>query len=628
MKLFGNRKDTRADAPHPRTGVRKKPVGLLIAAVAGAVLIAGAAAGVLWVNGVETIFPNVTVDGIDIGGLSLRETAETLNAHGYGDLSGKTVSVKLPTDYTLTVSAEDVCTDTAVADIALMAWDACKGGSAVGNALTYLRCSLAGMALQSGAGVRVDERAVRAAVDSAAAAVRLRLLGSELDIGEENVRIVKGAQSVELDADAIAAMIAEAFETENYATLTYEAKILTGAELDLDGIYDSVHREPADAYYDPESGEIVAETVGVAFDVAEAKRLWTVAEYGETVLIPLVLTQPEITEKALSEKLFRDQLSTRTTSLAGSTSNRINNVRKATASIDGTVLMPGQEFSYNAALGERTAANGYMLAGAYSGGQTVQEYGGGICQVSSTLYYCALYANLSITARTCHMFPVGYLPAGLDATVSWGGPEFKFVNNREYPVKIIAAVDAEGRNVTVELWGTDVDGSRTEITSEVWYFYDAVWKDVRLGYKAQTYRVVYDRDGGLISRKPEALSTYRYHEEDIAWPPEAMESPAPEETEQPVETEPPEETDMPPEETEPPEETDAPPETSPPVLTETPAPEETDTPPAADTPVPTETTPATEPPDQTEPPPPATPAPDVTAAPEPTTPVGGSDEAT
>ena len=87
-------------------------------------------------------------------------------------------------------------------------------------------------------------------------------------------------------------------------------------------------------------------------------------------------------------------------------------------------------------------ARGYKPAGAYSGGQVVQEVGGGICQVSSALYYAALLANLQIDVRTCHYFPVAYLPAGLDATVSWGGPEFRFTNNtRLARCSIEASVD-------------------------------------------------------------------------------------------------------------------------------------------------------------------------------------------
>ena len=535
MKLNGNSRKESAPAAEIRSGRGK--IVLISVLIIVAAIAATCAAGTIAVNGLDTVFPNVTVDGIDIGGLTAGETAERLLESGYGDLKGKSVSVLLPADYVLTIDADAVCTDTPVADLALMAWDACHGGGALKNAMTYVRCLISGLKLESSSAISVDEAAVRSAVEAAAREIRMSLLDSELTVGEDSIVVVKAAGGVEIDTDAVTDMIVEAFRSASYETLNYEAVIQPSAELDVRSLYDSVYAEASDAYYDPETDEIVAETLGVSFDVDGAKRLWQDASYGDRVVIPLELTEPEVTEASLGTVLFHDLLSTRTTSLYGSSSNRVNNVTKAAASINNLVLMPGDKFSYNEALGERTAANGYLPAGAYSGGKEVTEYGGGICQVSSTLYYCTLIANLEITSRTCHYFPVGYLPAGLDATVSWGGPEFCFVNDRDYPIRILSWVDSSSSSVTVELWGTDVDGSYVEMTSEVWY--------VDGGYKAQTYRNVYNADGSLLSRKPESASTYHYHTEE-----------EPEETEEPGENPPPaegEETE-PPEVTEPPEE--------------------------------------------------------------------------
>lgn len=472
----------------------------------------------------------------------------------------------LPADYTLTLNVTDVCTENPVASIALMAYDACKGGDAVQNTLTYVKCLFSGMELSSADAFSADETAVRAAVENAAAEVRAALTDSELKIGEKAISVMKGAQSVEIDTEAIVTLIMDAFQSGNYDSIGFEAKLTPSDELDVEGLYQRVYAECRDAYFDYELGELVPEVVGVSFDKAQAQRLWAEASYGDEVIIPLVFEQPELTAEHLSETLFRDKLSSLSTSLRGSSANRITNVKRAAESINGMVLQPGAEFDYNKALGKRTAENGYLPAGAYTAEGTVQEYGGGICQVSSTLYYCALYANLKITDRLCHMYPVGYVPAGLDATVSWGGPEFKFVNDREYPVRIVAGVDDETNSISVEIWGTDTDGSYVEMTSSTWYFYDKEYTDVALGYKAQTYRSVYDKDGNLISRKSEAMSTYNYHEEDIKWPEEALEPETPEETPIPEETPAPEETPLP-EET--PETTPAPEETP----TPTPAPE-------------------------------------------------------
>ena len=241
--------------------------------------------------------------------------------------------------------------------------------------------------------------------------------------------------------------------------------------------------------------------------------------------------------------------------------------------MNDTVLNPGETFDYNTCLGQRTRERGYQEAGAYSGGKHVNEVGGGICQGSSTLYYCAMYANLEITVRYCHYFVVSYLPWGMDATVSWGGPDFRFVNSRDYPIKIKAWV-SDG-NLTVQIWGTDVDGSYVRITNDT-------WEDSEY-YYAQTYRTVYAADGTEISSEKEAYSSYHKYEAMEETPPPDDDTPAPTNTPVPTDTPAPADTPAP-----------------------TPAPTE---PPAANTPEPT--------PAPTPEPPPVTPEPEPEITPEP-----------
>lgn len=111
--------------------------------------------------------------------------------------------------------------------------------------------------------------------------------------------------------------------------------------------------------------------------------------------------------------------------------------------------MPGQSFSYNQTVGKRTIAAGFKVAGVYANGEVTEGVGGGICQVSSTLYNSVLLSNLEVVERHNHSFNPGYVPAGQDATVSWGGPDFKFKNNRSYPVRIVASVS--GGTITVQI---------------------------------------------------------------------------------------------------------------------------------------------------------------------------------
>ena len=122
------------------------------------------------------------------------------------------------------------------------------------------------------------------------------------------------------------------------------------------------------------------------------------------------------------------------------TANRKQNVKLSAAACDGVILLPGEEFSYNESVGERTTERGFKPAPAYSGTKLVDSVGGGVCQGSSTLYYAALLADMEIIFRINHGFPVNYLPWGLDATVSWGGPDLQFRNSSNYPVMLKAEV--------------------------------------------------------------------------------------------------------------------------------------------------------------------------------------------
>ena len=527
------------EAEHKHLAPKKKRAGntakkvTIICVVVVALLMAGAAGFGIYVSGSDTIYPKVSLNGTDLGGMTVSEAADALTAAGWGE-GDKTITVELPLEHTLSVTAEQVGAEVSAAEAAQKAFDYCHGGSIIENVMAYVRCIISGEDIEVKA--TVDEAALEELVRDEVTKVKSGLMTSGVEINGDTLEVVKGASAVEIDESELLGLVKTAFEDMKYGPLDYEVEVNASVELDIDKLYDSVCCEASDAYYDKETGEVVESVTGVDFDKAQATELWNAAELGETVDIPLTLTEPEKTTEYVESRLFADDLGeTVTTSLSGSTQNRITNVKLAAEAINGIVLAPGEQFSYNDALGERTTERGYKAAGAYSGGQVVQEVGGGICQVSSTLYYAALLANLQIDTRTCHYFPVGYLPAGLDATVSWGGPEFKFTNNRDWPIRIEASVDTSNNTVSVHIVGTDEDGSYVQMTYATWLVYNnSEYPETATGYKAATYRCIYDKDGNLLSKEIEAYSEYHYHEEDIVYP-----TPTPSPTPEPTPTEPP-----------------------------------------------------------------------------------------
>ena len=232
---------------------------------------------------------------------------------------------------------------------------------------------------------------------------------------------------------------------------------------------------------------------------------------------------PTVSTEELQECMFRDVLGTFTTKCAGPW-GRHQNIKLASAAINGKIYNPGEEFWYNSTVGQRTAARGYQEAGVYEAGRTTTGIGGGICQVSSTLYYAVLLSDLDIVLRYCHMFNPGYMPIGCDATVSWGGPDFAFRNSRDYPIKIVTSYNDDTNELTCTILGTKVDDHYVVMTNAVLasYDYQTVYQESpdvapgeevidqygHTGYHVRTWRNIYDGDGNLLSSRVEADSHY------------------------------------------------------------------------------------------------------------------------
>lgn len=528
MKVSSN-KSKKSQKPAARKKKTAKPAkkvassggrkaGIAVAIVLFVIVAALAGIGA-YANTVELIYPNVSLEGVDLSGMTITEAADVLGRGSFADGEDKELSVSLPADVELVISAKDAGLFLTAPDAAVFVYNYCHGGGFFGNTITYFECAFGGAELLLSDGTALNEEYLRGAVEDGVRQTQLALLESSLEIGEESITVIKGAASAQIDGEELYELVKLALEESRFEPMEYAAVSASGSseELDLEKLYDTVFIEPVNAVYDSETKSATESVNGRSFDIEEAQKLWDAASIGEKVVIPLVITEPEISTERLDSMLFSEVLAQKSTSLSGSSYARVNNIKKASEAINGLVLNPGEEFSYNGVVGQRTAAGGYMSAGAYNNGQVVSEVGGGICQVSSTLYYCALMSNLEITNRLCHMFGVDYLPSGLDATVSWPEPDFKFKNSSDYPIRIEAYVDSANNTCVIKIYGSNPDGIRVEMTTEQYSYAD--------GYGATSYRWVYDRDGNLISKAKEADSRYYYKK--AAEEPEASASPSP-----------------------------------------------------------------------------------------------------
>ena len=342
--------------------------------------------------------------------------------------------------------------------------------------------------------------------------------------GDRCLYVTMGSSGYVMDADVFYKEVISAYNKNDFS-FEPACEITRPEKLDLEAIYQEYCLEPVDAVMDESTFVITDHKDGYGFIPSEVSDALIGTTPGETYTFPFQPMAANVTRKTIEDELFKSVLSEYTAE-SGSIYNRDINLSLSCKSINGVILLPGEVFSYNDTLGERTPEAGYRLGNTYSGNETIQTYGGGICQTSSTLYYCALMADLEIITRANHSFLNTYVPYGMDATVNWGTLDFQFKNNSDYPIKIEAFSDAG--NVTVRILGTDYKDYYVKMDYEVlgvngWKTVEQEmepnnpkgYKDGEVittpytGYTVQTYRCKYDKKtDDLISREKETYNVY------------------------------------------------------------------------------------------------------------------------
>ena len=312
---------------------------------------------------------------------------------------------------------------------------------------------------------QVDEDGLTKALEDIVSQALTEPVEPTWEIGTDSITIFAGKPGVNFDTDAVRQLLDEKIRLMDFEPYEVSTELSDPPAIDIDKIAGEVIGDAVNATVNKEDGKtIISEKPGVQFDVEEAR---TIIGDGsaESYEIPATITPAKVTAEDLEEVLFRDTLAQTSTYLDESNTARTNNVRLAAASINGTILNPGDEFSYNGVVGERTEERGYKPAGAYVNGQVVDEFGGGVCQPSSTLYMAVLRADLEVTERHNHSFTVAYTPLGEDATVDYGNLDFRFKNDTDYPIKILA--EQTNGQMIMTIVGTKTTDKKVETRTEV-----------------------------------------------------------------------------------------------------------------------------------------------------------------
>ena len=453
------------------------------------------------------IAPGVTVGTVDLSGLSKSEAKKAL-ADYYCD-SEKDMVVSFPgvasildgtgegdSFLTLTLSSNETGARLDAGEAVQEAYAVGRKSDITANQLTLLPY------------LHLDQTALYTAAETYAQSLKALSRADSYEVQEmapdvspekwnentpcQSVLLTRGYPAIEIDADQLFRQLLSAYEAQTFA-LDYDGDVtVTQPEaVDLDALWQQTRLAAVEPSVDLTTYQVVPGRHGYEFDLDEAKTQWANVPYGGELALQLHYTAPQTADE---DAYFQDTLGYCETP-HGNNENRNSNLRKACEMLNGLVLQPGQEFSYNETLGERTKEKGWLPAPAYSGVTLVDSPGGGICQVSSTLYLASVYAELTILERVNHGYPVSYIPLGMDATVNWGFTDLKMRNDTPMPVKILAE-ESDGY-VRVSILGTETRDYTVEMSYSVG------------GRHVKTYMSKYDKTTGeLISKEPVALSSY------------------------------------------------------------------------------------------------------------------------
>lgn len=472
----------------------------------------------------NTIINGVSIYGVDLSGLTVEEAEESL----YDYISSK--SDKLITfnhnDFSGNVTLSQLCIQFNIEEAVNSAYSIGRSDNIFKNNYEIFTALIHPYNISPKITYDVD------IFNSLIEVINQNLPDLFLDpnyyIDNQNLIIVNGKDGVTTDEqELLNILMSKLIKTlDDDTIIDLPVTQINAKSIDIDSIHTEIFKTPTDAYYLTDPYVVYPSSNGLDFSISidEAKEM--LKDDKEQYTIPLKILYPKVFTNDIGMEAFPDLLSEFSTSFVSSNQGRSANIVLASSKINGTVLMPGETFSFNQIVGQRTAAAGFKEAAAYSEGQVVQEIGGGICQVSSTLYNAVLYANLKITERTNHYFSPGYVKSGLDATVSWGGPDFKFTNDRNYPIKIVS--DTYGKNVHIYIYGLKSSNDyhvelKTEQLSTIYpetvYKYTSslskgstrILSSGSAGCKTASYKILYDSNWNFISKTQISTDVYNAH---------------------------------------------------------------------------------------------------------------------
>lgn len=395
----------------------------------------------------NNILNGVKIEGIDVSGLS-REEAKAKIETVYNAKKEEDIILKY-NDFETTISQDILETNYDLDKAVNEAISLGKDGNIITNNYNIL------FALLGKKNIKVDmsinEEQIKDEIENIQTNIPGTIIEPDYYVENDKLIITPGQEGIKISVDNLINRIKNTLKTasSNQQYIEIPMDNVWPDKIDIEKIHDEIYKEVQDAYLTENPITIHPEVEGVDFDIEEAKKI--LENDSEQYEIPLKITKPNVTMEQIGAEAFPNKISFYSTRYDGGDVNRSTNLELACEKINDVIVLPGETFSYNKTLGERSKAAGYKTAKVYENGEVVDGIGGGICQISSTLYNAVLKANLEIVERRNHQFITSYVEEGRDATVAYGVTDFKFKNSRKYAIKIKAS--ASNGVATIEIFG-------------------------------------------------------------------------------------------------------------------------------------------------------------------------------
>lgn len=448
----------------------------------------------------DNIISGVFIKGIDVSGLSKDGARQKISEYINSSIPEEIKLKHNNFETSLSTSQLSIYfnTDEAVE----IAYQIGKCGNIFQNNLAILQALISKINIDPG--FSIDENQLKQHLQDISNKLPDKVIESSYYIDNNNLILTKGSDGYVIKVDETTNYIISNINNLNVKNNTLEliTEMHTPTKIDLDTIYNQLHKKPVDAYYTQNPYTVYPSEEGLDFGIPldEAKKL--LENKQNEYSIPLKILYPNVTTNMIGTEAFPDLLSEFSTKYDARNRNRTTNLILASNKINGTVLMPGETFSYNKIVGERTIQAGYKEAPIYVSGKVVDGLGGGICQITTTLYNAALYANLEIIERSNHQFIPSYSNASRDATVVYGAIDFKFKNNRDYPIKITCSVSNGIANFKIFGLKTDNDYV-VELSSRI-------TKTTSSSIYSEAYKTL-KKNGAVISTEILSKDIYKKH---------------------------------------------------------------------------------------------------------------------